>query len=344
MKKIKKIGSKIVGIGKLILGLLIVGLLKIRDFFVRVINGVQNKLQKLREYIQNYKEKREKIKLIEAGSMILETEENNIIKEVFEDKMAQLESDDDIAYQKKLDELKSNIEDKTKQEEMLPENVRVSSPRQSKSKFDLIREQQEKKEPEIKVAVKESQNQILQAVENEEKRIQIENQKKQEELLEKQKVERQRKEAEKKARQEKIDNHEEIDFHNQENLTEEMIRKQVEIDDLVRLAEQEKEEEILKAQQMKRKERYEKRRERLEKFHDMIDSFKNIKEGYSMKNAIKIEEKLRRESQKNENRVRIAKEREEKRAFRELERQKYKQELRIQEELQEDNLYPRPRM
>ncbi len=359
LKKVSKIGIVLKNGLKLFFGLLVLGLLKIKNAGYKVVQVIHSKAEQVRESIRAYQAKREKIKLIEAGSMVFEEEaENNIIKEVFESKIAEIESEDDIQYRKKLDELKTNLDEKQKnKEEMLQEEVvkpRVVQTKQVKSKFDLIREQQEKIGQEGKFA-EEEEGQLeivaLQKEEAQEVKVQKQNsidpeeiQRKHEELKEKQRMERERKEAEKKKRQEQIENYEEIDFHNQENLTEEMIRKQVEMDDLVRLAEKEKEEEQYRAQQIKIKERSQKRKERKEKFEDIINYIKNIKEVYNGKNEAKIEEKLKRESEKNEYRVRIAKEKEDKRTFRELERQKIKEELRINEELQEDNLYPRPRM
>lgn len=355
LKKLSKIGNIIKNIFKVIFGFVVIVLLQIRNLMVGIMNSIQKQVQKIKERIQAYQAKQEKIKLIEAGSMILE-EENNIIKEVFESEIAKLESDEDVQYKKKLDELKMNLDEKSKSngETLQAKPVQI---RTEKSKFDLIREQQDKTEPQviqtvdeknikienIQLSIKEKPEKIK-TVSSEEKIEQKEIQRRQEQLIERQKIERERKEAEKKARQEKIENHQEIDFHKQENLTEEMIRKQVEIDEMVRLAEQEKEEELYRAEQMKRKARTEKRRKRKEKFQDIINYIKNIKEVYNGKNEFKIEERLKKESEKNEYRVKVAKEREEKRAFREMERQKYKEELRIQEELQEDNLYPRPRM
>lgn len=362
LKKVSKIGIVLKNGFKLFFGLLVLGLLKIRNAGYKIVQAIQSRAEQVREYIRAYHAKREKIKLIEAGSMVFEDEEeNNIIKEVFESKIAEIESEDDIQYRKKLDKLKTNLDEKQKnKEEMLPEEVaksKIVQTKQVKTKFDLMREQQEKIEQEEKFAEEENgQLEItsLQGEEREEKQeVKVQKQdtidpeeiqRKHEELKEKQRIERERKEAEKKKRQEQIENYEEIDFHNQENLTEEMIRKQVEMDELVRLAEKEKEEEQFRAQQMKIKERSQKRKERKEKFEDIINYIKNIKEVYNGKNEAKIEEKLKRESEKNEYRVRVAKEKEEKRTFRELERQKMKEELRINEELQEDNLYPRPRM
>lgn len=364
-KKLSNLGNKVLNGLKVIGDFSIVGLCKIRNVGAVCIHGIYTNLQKVREWIHNVKEKREETKLIEAGNEIFEEQQNNIIKEVFESEIAKLETEADIQYKKKLEEMKNNLEGKSvKQEEIKqPEMMvrpKVIQEKNMKSKFDLIREQQEKKEIEMvseEVEPKEAlpkieENKEVKKIVSEENKIEVnyeklkqeEIQRKHEQLKEKQRIERERKEHEKKLKQEETEEYQEIDFHNQENLTEEMIRKQVEMDEMVRLAEKEKEEELIKAQQMKRKERLEKRKERREKFQDMLDSIKNIKERYMSKNETKMEEKLKRESERNEYRVRMAQEKEERRAYRELERQKYKEELRMNEELQEDNLYPRPRM
>lgn len=363
VKKISKLGKKIVSGFKVVLGLLFLGLLKIRKLAICFINGIRSKSQEVKEYIKSYKAKREKIKLIEAGSMILENEEdNNIIKEVFESEMAKLETENEIAYQKKLDELKNNLDEKSSvKPEMMPEEkVRPVVQKQVKSKFDLMREQQEKSEAKAETLTKEETKEIPLKIEEkpeESKKEEIINkaeikqeeiQKKHEALKKKQRIERERKEEEKRARQEEIDNFQDIDFRKEENLTEEMIRKQVEMDEMVRLAEKEEEEEQFRKQQMKLKEKSKKRKERMEKFQNMINAMKNLKDEYSnqmtQRRMIKNEERMEKESEKNENRVRIAKAREEKRVYRELEKQRQKEEVRINEELQEDNLYPRPRM
>lgn len=362
VKKISKLGKKIKSAFQFVFGLLVLGGLKIRKMFIHLIHEVRKKTQNVKEYIKNYKAKREKIKLIEAGSMILENEEeNNIIKEVFESEMAKLETENEIAYQKKLDEMKTNLDEKSSAlPEAIEEKVRPVQTRQTKSKFDLMREQQEKREAKtenVQLKIEESPEENIKEekiekvekieVDLEENR-QEEIQKKHEALKQKQRMERERKEEEKRARQEEIENFQDIDFAKQENLTEEMIRKQVEMDEMVRLAEKEEEEEQFRKQQMKLKEKSKKRKERMEKFQNMINSMKNWKDEYSnqmtQRRMIKNEERMERESEKNENRVRIAQVKEEKRAYREMEKQRQKEELRINEELQEDNLYPRPRM
>ena len=109
LKKLSKIGNIIKNIFKVIFGFVVIVLLQIRNLMVGIMNSIQKQVQKIKERIQAYQAKQEKIKLIEAGSMILE-EENNIIKEVFESEIAKLESDEDVQYKKKLDELKMNLD------------------------------------------------------------------------------------------------------------------------------------------------------------------------------------------------------------------------------------------
>lgn len=362
MKKLKKIGNKILSALKVGGGLIILGILKLRSFSIRSINRIKLKSQTVKEYIEKYKQRKEKIKLIESGSMIFEEEEeNNIIKDVFESEIAKLEAADETQYKKKLDELKINIDEKSKNEEVQEEPIKttpVMSRRQGKSKFDLIREQQEK---EIKSVEKISEEQEIKReepiVKVEESRIE---QQEIEELKERQKMERERKEEQKRKRQEEIANYQEIDFAQQEQITEEMIRRQVEMDDMIRMSEMEEEEERLKEKSEKRKKRKEIwaqfKEERIEQFQNMMDSIKTMREQYRMKNEernftleeekikkseAKLEERIKKENLRSENKARIAHEKQEKRAYRELEKQKHREELRIREELQEDNLYPK---
>lgn len=268
---------------------LILGLHKGKNMLIHVFHSIRSKIQEVKESIQKYKNKKERIKLIEAGG-VPEEEKKNVVKEVFEEEIIKLEADE-LAYRKKLDSLKANIEIKSA-EVSKPKPVVAKVENQEKSKFDLIREQQKR---ETQEEIKEKTEQ-----ETEQEKVEIEPS----EVVEVIKEEK----DEKKIRQEKIDNYEEIDLSKQEQITEEMIRKQVEMDDLIRLAEKEEAEEYLRLKQEKKEERIRKR-------------------------EAKIEQRLKK-----------LKEKEEKKASRELEKQRQRDELRMQEELQEDNLYPRPRI
>lgn len=364
IKKITKVWNRFVNFLKVVLGIMILVFLKIKGFMIRSMNEIKDKSQSVKDYIEKYKQKKEKIKLIEAGSMILEEEENNIIKDVFENEIAKLESADEAQYKKKLDELKVNIDEKSKNEEVQQELMKtkpIVSKRQEKSKFDLIREQQEK---EVKTVEEIGQQQKIKIDESEkqEENITMEQQEI-EELKERQRIEREKKEEEKRKREEKIESYEEIDLGQQEQITEEMIRRQVEMDDMIRMSEMEEEEEKLKEKTEKRKKRrqiwIQFKEERMEQFQNVIDSIKAMQEQYKMKNSqknvileeerirkneAKIEERIKKENLRIENKARIAHEKQEKREYREMEKQKHREELRIREELQEDNLYPKPRM
>lgn len=362
---------------KSVLGIVIIAIMNIKKIIANFINKLKSKSQDVKEYIKNYKSKKEKIKLIEAGSIREEDsetlEKNNIIKEIFNDEISKLESSHEVEFKKKLDEMKNNIDEKTKKnnEIYLEEKpkVRLSNSNSNttvKSKFDLMLKQQE--ELGVQKEAEKKQEKLSEINENE--LIEQKEIEKQEQIIAKQKMEKEKKEEEKRLRQEIIENYEEIDFSKQEVITEEMIRRQVEMDEMIRLAEKEEEEETLKIKQMKLKEKAMKRNQQKESFRkfkdEKIDQFQNFinliktKKGEQTikksekqavlleerirKNEVKMEEKIKRANERNENKARIAKVKEEKRAYREMEKQKHKEELRIQGELQEDNLYPKPRM
>lgn len=333
---------------QMILTLLLAGLAIIQKALENLFHHLKKRSQTVKEQIQKHKKKKEKVKLIEAGNEQQE-ETSNIIKDVFEEKIAKLETDE-LEYRKKLDHLKANIE--TNNTEIPKIRPVISKPEpQEKSKFDLIREQQKKegqekeeKQP-SKVFVDETVNSL--SIEKEEKQ---ENEKIEpiikvevsEPILLKEEKEK------KVVKQDPIKNYEEIDLSKQEHITEEMIRRQVEIDEMVRLAEKEEEEENLKIRREKKEERMKKNQAYKEKikhfFHTIREEDIRNSESRVRKMETKIEEKIKRENEKLENRARLQKTREEKRAYREMEKQRQREELRLQEELQEDNLYPRPRI
>lgn len=325
---------------------MVVGFVIIQKGLIHFMHQLRSKMQELREKVQTYKKKKEAIKLIESGGTLAE-EKNNVVREVFEKEIAKLERDE-VEYRKKLDSLKSNLE--TKNVEMLKVRPVVTKTEpQEKSKFDLIREKQQK-EAEEKAEIKEDSEDIKEEEPVQPEVIKIEENK---EETPKRQSQEARKAEEKRIRQEKIDAYEEIDLSQEERITEEMIRRQVEMDDMIRLAEQEEAEEALKLQRMKKDEKLKRKQERKEKFQNWFQSLKNnttnpnleeLEEQRIRKMENKIEEKIRRETEKSENRARLEKEREEKKVSREMEKQRQKEELRIQEELQEDNLYPKPKI
>ena len=256
LKNFRKIGVVFAFIGSV----LVAGGAQLKKIAAKVGQKIKLKSQNMKEQIKNYKAKREKIKLIESGSMIVEPEE----------KMPKvLEKEEIIVEQEPAEELEAK-----------PAFAYVE--KQNKSKFDLIREQQEKKEP-----------------------VQS---KTHEKLKKEQRIEREKKEAEKKLQQEDMKNFKEIDFQSEETITEEMIRRQVEMDDMIRMAELERQEEKM-----------------------------NLKKQKLLK---KMEKKKEREAKKEMK----AKMKEEKKASRERVKQIYIEEARIDAQLKEDNLYPRIRM
>ncbi len=320
---------------------------QLKKVFAKGIHKLKGKSQEVKEYIQKHKSKKEETKLIEAAKNS-NFEENNIIRDVFEEQIAKLEGDE-IEYQKKLDVFKANIETRASE---TPE-VKTVSPKsdlQEKSKFDLIREQQKKDISQNKTKVETEASEPLETKkiqnENNQEEVKIEQLKiKVEEVKPKQEAE--------KIKQQEIQTYEEIDLSKQEQITEEMIRRQVEIDEMVRLAEKEEEEETLKMRRMKQDEKIGRRKERQEKMKNFLNAIKPKKEEQDLKSVeekrirkmeAKIERKIKKQNEKMENRVRAEKIKEEKRTYREMEKQRHREELRIQEELQEDNLYPRPRI
>lgn len=332
---LKKIGTGIV-----------VGLAIAQKGLVHLMHLLRSKMQELRKNFQAYKKKKEAIKLIESGGTPAE-EKNNVVREVFEKEIAKLESDE-AEYRKKLDSLKSNLGTKNVETPKVRPVVTKTEP-QEKSKFDLIREKQQK-EAEEKAEVKEKSEEIEKEEPAQAEVVKIEENKEEAPKVQSQEA---RKAEEKRIRQEKIDAYEEIDLSQEEHITEEMIRRQVEMDDMIRLAQQEEVEEALKLQRMKKDEKLRKRQERKEKFKNWFQTFKHqeenpmdeaLEEERIRKMENKIEEKIKKETEKSENRARLEKEREEKKASREMEKQRQKEELRIQEELQEDNLYPKPKI
>ncbi len=255
LKNCRKVGIVFAFIGSMI----VAGGVQLKKVAVKVGQNIKLKSQDMKEHIKNYKAKREKIKLIESGSMIVEPDEKipNVLEKeemIAEEPIEELEVKPTIAYVEK----------------------------QNKSKFDLIREQQEKKEP-----------------------VQT---KTREELQTEQRLEREKKEAEKKLQQEEMKNFKDIDFQSEETITEEMIRRQVEMDDMIRMAELERQEEKMNLKKQKLLRKNEKKKER--------EARKEMK----------------------------AKMKEEKKASRERVKQIYIEEARIDAQLKEDNLYPRIRI
>lgn len=338
LKKLSVVKDILKKVGKM----LFVGLIAIQKGLIHLMHQLRSRIQEIKDRIYEYKKKKEDIKLIESGS-VPKDENSNVVREVFQKEIEKLESDE-AEYRKKLDSLKSNLETKNIEiPKVRPVVVKVEP--QEKSKFDLIREKQQKEA---------ENNERLEEVKKEEQVqpevIKIEETKEETPKFQSEEV---KKLEERRIRQEKIDAYEEIDLSKQEHITEEMIRKQVEMDDMIRLAEQEEEEEALKLQRMKKDEKMKKRQERKEKIKSWFQSIKGnseisnseeLEQERIRKMENKIEEKIKRETEKSENRARMEKEKEEKKASRELEKQKQKEELRIREELQEDNLYPKPKI
>lgn len=348
LKRLNKLKNGLKNIFTKFSAKLLAGLAVLKKVILEGIHHLKTKSQDVKEYIQKHKNKKERIRLIESGS-IPEDERNNIIKEVFEEKIAELEGDEK-EYRKKLDTLKANIE--TKNDEELPKvrPVTAKIENQPKSKFDLIREQQKKEQQETLQKQTEETEIIPDEIEKDEP--EIEDKSKIDAPSDQKLIQEEMQETKQELKQEKEveqETFEPIDLSKQVQITEEMIRKQVEMDEMVRLAEKEEEEEASRMKRMKKEEKIAKRKERKEKiknFFDFAREEKNIalEEERIRKMEAKIEEKIKRENEKIENRTRMEKEREEKRVYREMERERHRQELRIQEELQEDNLYPRPRI
>lgn len=261
----------------------------LRNVLVSCRNHIKLKSQDVKEHWKNYKSKREATKLIDAGEEEPKPEKN-IVREVFASELAKLEMPKE-------------------------ESVVVSAPKQTKSKLDLMKEQQEKgtlevipteeKMEEDPEKPQEVQIDDAKAKQEEMKRIH-------EELKEKQRIEREKKEELKRQQEEKKKSFEEmdyqIDFQKEEVITEEMIRRQVEMDDFVRMAENEQKEERLQVKREKLLKKNEKRKQRL------------------AKKELKVQMK------------------EEKKVAKQREKQIVQEEARIKEELQEDNLYPKIHM
>ena len=354
-KLLKVFGILVDGLKTLVL-LMMAGVVTLKKWIDKGIYRLRRKSQEVKEYMRKYKKKKEEIKLIEAAKL-QEEQQSNIIRDVFEEKITKLETDE-VEYRKKLDHLKANIETKSVE---LPKvrMVELEPPvvKQEKSKFDLIREQQQKEglesekiseeKAEISKFLPEKEERIEEEVEVEETLEPIEEERK-EEVARAVEVFMEGAEPEKEEQKEEVI-YEEIDLAEQEQLTEEMIRKQVEMDEMVRLAEKEEEEEALRMRHRKIDQKMERRKERKEKIAQFLKRLKQGKEPEDLEERTrkmeeKIEERIKRETRKLENKAMLEKKREEKRAYREIEKQRQREELRIQEELQEDNLYPRPRI
>lgn len=261
----------------------------LRNVVVSCRNHIKLKSQDMKEHWKNYKSKREATKLIDAGAEESKPEKN-IVREVFANEMAKLETPKE-------------------------EPVVVSVPKQNKSKLDLMKEQQERGTLEVTPTEKkiEEEAEKSQEVEIDDAKAKQEEMKRiHEELKEKQRIEREKKEELKRQQEEKEKTFKEmdyqIDFQAEEEITEEMIRRQVEMDDFVRMAENEQKEERLQAKRQRILKKNEKRKERL------------------AKKELKVQMK------------------EEKKAAKQREKQMYQEEARINGELQEDNLYPKIRM
>jgi len=274
---------------------------KLKKLVQILIYNIKLKSRNIREHIKSYKSEKEDVRLIEASE---ENQEKNIVREVFENELA-----------KKLE-----ISEPVEQIEEAPiiSYASVIPEKQFKSKFDLMKEQQEKgtiisDKVEVKV-IEENKVEKKEKTEKPKKGVvkfksktaqtQQEMKKVREELVEKQRIEREKKEAEKKKLvSSNAEDFQDVNFINEENITEEMIKHQVEIDDMIRSVDSELEQENSKKQKI-----LEKRKER--------EARKELK----------------------------AKMREEKKAIRERNRQLRREENRLREDLQEDNLYPKIRM
>ena len=345
--------------------IIILGCSKLVGGFKKITIDIKIKSENLKTYIKSHINRIKEIKLIEEGNSEFSEKEENIVKELFENEIENEEPavlDDDIEYRKKLDNIKSNIDDKIKEVEII---ANKKSENKVKSKFDLMLEQQKRenlfqKEPEG------NEKLTLDSIESETNKKMEKKELSREELIEKQRIERELKRSQEENRvdvrkrlNEIILENDEIDFQNPENLTEEMIRIQVERDEMIRLAKRQEKKEKKEVKRLKSDKRYEKMQEVKNKVNIFLENIKNkkeIKKQQNLKrqeflieqrikrNELKIREKLKKEIEKNDNKERIAKVKEEKKAYKELEKQKHKEELRINEQLQENNLYPKPKM
>ena len=319
---------------------------KIINLFIVIIKGFSNLIRSIRKFntflkkkilsfhkkIKEFiRKKTEKILLLEAGEEPIDENKNNIVKEIYENEIKENneidEKNRENEYQKKLEEMKTTIDEKAVIISQKPRpSIRKSNKKEKNNK--------EKKELSNNVEIL---NEIPKASISVETEINTISEK--EDLINKQKLEREQKEEEKRKKQEEIlqrprytrldDFIENSPILNPEALTEEMIKKQVELDDIIRMSEM-SQEIIEDSNELKEQEKLRKKQERLEKKEKLKQE--------------KIEKRLRRENEKNKNREKHAKIREEKKAFRESEKQKQIQEEKIREDIEEDNLYPRIRI
>lgn len=299
-------------------------IIKILEWISILNRNIKNKSQSVKKHIREYKNKREKIKLIEAGAIsqeekIEDLQQNNIIKKVFEKEMTQLESNKNTEKDSddKISAIKTEIKENSSESEILK--------KEENTKKEIKKENTVLKEPKDKMEVRISKQEFPKKEKKENdttlpkpnQNTEIKNEK--EELILRQKLERERKEQEKKIKEEKIKNYKEIDFSKQEVITEEMIRQQVEMDDLIRASEIEAEEEKNHLQKLKLDAKTQRKKERKERFNkfktEKVDILKNIIDTFAKKQEKQEEKRLRK-----------------------------KEEIRIEEEIQEDNLYPKPRM
>lgn len=314
---LKKIGNmlksfrKIEVVFQVIFGIFVQIFSVVRNVIIGCRNGIKLKSQDVREQFKNYMSKREKIKLIEAGSTVPEPEKN-IIKDVYVNELTKMEipsmppiqpnsSEPEKRATSKLELMKQQEKGNIKLEKIVEKKEELKSEKTEeivkKEPIDVIE----------KVETKETEE-VSNVVEMKKNTKQEEMRKMHEELKEKQRIEREKKEEEKRLRNEQIKEFEEIDFQTEENVTEEMIRRQVEIDDMIRIAEIEFKEERENVKKQKFLKKQEKEKERLAK--------------KELKARIKEERKISKEQVKK----------------------RHREEARIKEELQEDNLYPKFRM
>ena len=306
------------------------------------VKKVKKQSQNVKEFIQTHKLRKEEIKLIEAAQ---NSEKNNIIRKVFESKTPEKEKQNDLENVQLENADKEEVKDVKKSEEIEKKEVKKTKNESKKAvvvdaNIDSMQEENKKTEKQeieqVPVVLNNSEELDKERIEKEalERVKKIEKQKKEkEELIKKQKVEREKKEAEKEKKTKKKPAYRPIDLAKQPVITEEMVRRQVEMDEMIRLAEKESEEEKREKQRLRSDKRIELLRNAQGKLQKIF-KYQRLSET----------EKLERKKIKIERKVEIAKAKAEKKAKKELEKQKQKEQTRINIEIHDDNIYPRPRM
>ena len=311
----------------------------IKKIVTYLSNFIKTRIKNLKEILSKYKMQKEEIKLIEAAREE-RAESNNIIKEVFESKMSQIEEEterEEILPIKEEVPIEDTLQDKAKEIEPMTINENESLVKDNINSpelvYEKIDEEPDMQENASKVeAIQEIKSESREETDSPKKRgrphkktnfeLMLEQQYEYNKLMleQKQKAENNEKKESKLTVKKMVDEPQNIkqneldsekvlqvqkEFSQNAMVDEEELRRQVELDELQRMAEVE------------------------EYQSNEIDHINQPKEKFAVfKNMFRSVQKW--EAEKKEKA--------------EIDKRKAKEEAKIQEELLEDNLYPRPKM